>query len=258
MPIARRLGAIHSERPASVRALASLARLPAPRAETDWLDGIDFSAGPDPTLGNAGAGDCVEASAFQIIRVRAHHAWGPNSYLPTAAQALALYALCTGYDPSRPETDVGTDANAFMARWASKGILLGDPANNVDVVGWTACSLEDMPVAVDTAGPVRVTLALPRALEAAPIEAWTKAPLDGDDWQPGTWGMHSVVVGGQRGGFLNVLTWGETVWAHPLFMARYWKATDVGVSRFWLDTTGRTPAGMDWPALASVEAELTA
>jgi hypothetical protein len=253
----RFLGAIHSQRPAVVPALASLTRLPDARPETDWLPSIDFSNVPDPMLGNGTAGNCVEVSAFQIMRVRAHHVWGPNSYLPTALDALSLYGLCTGYNPNDPTTDKGTDTNAFMARWVTKGIQMNNPAQTLDVVGWAHCSLQETPVAVDLAGPVRMTLALPVGLQSVSVSEWANVPGTGADWAPGSWGMHSVAVGGQRKGSLNIITWGETVWVPPEFLARYWVSTDVAVSRNWIAVSGLSPSSMDFVELEATAAALS-
>jgi hypothetical protein len=241
-----KLGAIHTPRPASIRALASLVRLPDPKPETDWLAGIDFSGS---MLDNDAIGDCVPRSAYQIARVRAHHVWGPDSFIPTTDQVLAAYETVGGYNPADPTTDRGTDTNSFLGWWASHGLPLTDQTD--DVIGWAHANLAETPVAVDLAGPVRMTLALPAALEGAPVASWGDAPGIGDAWAPGTWGAHSVMVGGQRGGFLNVETWTETAWCHPLFLARYWLATDVPLSRLWFDTTGLAPSALDFDALAA-------
>lgn len=252
----RRLGAIHRPAPETIRPLAALVPLPPAKPETDWLDGVDmtdFGGADDPNLA---CGCCVERSAYQIARVRAHHAWGPGSLVPTAAAIVGLYTARTGYDPANPATDLGTDTVAFMSWWASAGLPLGNPAGDVDVIGWTRASLAQTPQAIDLSGPVRMTLALPLALQQAPVSAWGDAPGQGDDWAPGSWGAHSIAVGGQRGGFLRGESWGEQVWAHPLFLARYWLATDVAVSRFWLRTTGLAPSDLDWQQLAADVAAL--
>jgi hypothetical protein len=254
--IERCTGAIHTPRPAVIRAFASLLQLPQTKPETDWFDGIDFASGPDPMLGNNDAGNCVEVSAFQIARARAHHAWGPNSYLPTTAGCLGLYTQRTGYTP--PGMGSGTNTNEFMAWWATQGLPLGNPANDLDVIGWTHADLADTPVAIDLAGPVRITLALPEALLQAPVSAWGDAPGTGTGWEPGGWGQHSIAVGGQRDGYLNGETWAEQVWMHPDFLSRYWLATDVALSRFWITTTGLAPSDLDWASLSADVASLPA
>jgi len=247
----RHLGAIHTPAPASIRRLEQVFGLVAAKPETDWLEGIDFGAGPDPMLGNADAGCCVEVSAFQIARIRAHHVWGPDSYLPVTGQVVSLYSARTGYVPGEPATDLGTDTAAFMGWWATAGLPFGNPAADIDVIGWSRASLFRTPMAIDLAGPVRMTLALPAALQDAPASAWADAPGTSADWEAGSWGTHSVAAGAQRDRSLRVVTWGETVWLHPEFALRYWVATDVAVSRFWLTTTGLAPSAVDWASLAA-------
>ena len=257
----RFLGAIHSVRPNIVPPLTKVVNLSAPKSMTNWFDGIDFGAGSDPMLGNDKIGCCVPVSAYQIERTRAQHVWGPSSFIPTTDQVLKIYSLF-GYNPNDPTTDRGIDTVKFMTWWASKGLPLDNPADgtnaiNLDVIAWAQASLQETPAAIDIAGPARITLALPAALEGSPVSAWGDAPGTGDGWAPGTWGQHSVAAGGQKNGSLLIETWGETVWAHPLFLARYWLATDIAASRLWFDTTGTAPSGVDWITLLDAVSQLT-
>ena len=255
----RPLGAIHRPRPPTLPHLARAVPLPVAKPEgTDWLDGVDltdFSGAPDPNLT---VGCCVEKSMIQIIRVRMWRVAGAAAWAPTAAQIVALYSQLTGYDPSDPATDQGTDTNAAMAWWTSRGIALGNPAADIDVPVWSQASLGETPAAIDMLGPVRITLNLPAAWESAPVSAWVDAPGTGDEWAPGSWGAHSVMAGGQKAMSLNVESWGETAWVHPLALARYWLATDVLASRDWLATDGLAPSGVDWSGLLGVAAQISA
>ena len=138
-----------------------------------------------------------------------------------------------------------------MLRWSRDGVPFRNPAGDIDVVAWTKCSLAETPAAIDLVGPVRVTLALPAALEGADVSAWGQPPGTGDAWVAGSWGEHSVTVGGQRDGWLRVLTWAETVWVHPDLMKLIWLATDAALSREWFDTMGTAPNGLDFAQLAA-------
>jgi hypothetical protein len=245
-------GAIHSARPAAILPLASLTSLPAPKIRTDWIGGIDLSLpGEEACLGNCGDtgwGNCVEVSALQIIRLRTEVVWGPRSWLPTTAQALALYTANT-VPPFNPVTDgggPGTDTNTFMSYWASTGIRVTD--QTIDVVGWCHADLADTASAIDTVGPVRMTFNLPAAAEDP--TNWAKAPGTGPDWEPGGTGMHSIVGGSQQNGNVSrVITWGMALDVHPDFVRNYWVSTDVPLSRLWLNVANWSPSDEQWAAL---------
>ena len=236
-----RLGAVHTPTPATIQPFSQRAKLQLMTAppRVDW-----FAKNPADrnALGNGRIGNCVPCAMLRAQETRRANAWS-DVWAPTEAEAVALYSTLTGYDPATGLPDDGTDTAQAMSHWAVNGIL-------GDVVLWTTVdhnAVTHVSLAIAHTGPVQVTLSLPIA--ADDVSTWAKSPGDGAGWEPGSWGNHRVLVGAYDGLERVCRTWGQDVVMHPEFFARYCIGVDVTLSREWLDTTGVSPAGLDWDAL---------
>ena len=95
---------------------------PNPPAMLDYLTaalpglGTMLANGPDPTappqIKDSGVGICVIASDLHLCSLRSWNAGG--SYVPSVADALAVYCPLTGYMLGDPSTDQGTDPSALI------------------------------------------------------------------------------------------------------------------------------------------------
>jgi hypothetical protein len=76
--------------------------------------GTMLGNGPDPDLppGQDPVGDCVIAEDLHLSAMSACNAGAP--WVPTTAQALALYSVLTGFVQGDPSTDQGTDPLALI------------------------------------------------------------------------------------------------------------------------------------------------
>lgn len=242
------LGAIHTPAPAAIQPLAtraSLARMAVPQ-NADWW----AKCPPDgDALGNDQCGNCVPVADLRIIQARRANAWG-DTWVPPKQMAVSLYTLRTGYNQLTGQPDRGTDTVADMTAWVQSGIRLDE--QNLDVVRWATVDPkrdDEIALAIAHLGPIAVTLALPSA--AQDLTTWSRAPGQGADWAPGSWGGHRVAAGAFNGRTRVVRTWGMDLQMHPEFWAAYVVACDAALSREWLDTTGLSPDGLDWNALTA-------
>jgi hypothetical protein len=247
-----KLGAIHALLPAAVQPLstrAALHRMAIPQRADWWAK----CPADNDALGNDTKGSCVPCADLRIIQSRRANAHG-DTWKPTKDDADPLYTLRTGYDPATGQPDIGTDTVADMTAWATTGIRLD--AQNEDIIRWATVELDrddEIAIAIAHLGPQPLTLNLPIAFQD--YSNWSVAPGNTADWQPGSWGMHRVAVGAFDGRQRVCRTWGLDLILHPDSWLKYGVRNDICVSRNWIDTTGLSPAGLDWDALvADVEA----
>lgn len=108
--------------------------------------------GPDPGNPAAfpnGVGDCVLAEDMKLAAMRARMACAAPapgaSWVPTTADTLAAYGACTGFSPTDPNSDQGTDPAAWL-KWRLAGNAYPDgskvvAAFNVDTTDWGCYTL---------------------------------------------------------------------------------------------------------------------
>jgi hypothetical protein len=71
--------------------------------------------------GNDTVGDCVEAEMLHTVGVLTGNAGSGAVF--TTDQAISLYSSITGYNPSDPSTDQGTDIPTALSYWTQHPIL---------------------------------------------------------------------------------------------------------------------------------------
>ena len=247
-----RLGLNHIPVPPSPHLTGVLAPLDVP-AVTDWLAMARARAGVQvcdgDTLGNDALGCCVPAGAYRGVQIMRAIVAG-DARKPTAQQVAVLYRLWSGWDGT-PATDHGTNSDKAAVMWMQFGIPWGDQFEDVPQVA--PLGVASLRAAVAFLGPAQVDLALPIAWQTESV--WDA--VDGPAGEPGSWGSHRVCIAGYGPYLSNVVTWGEEVGITAAGLAKYALGAWASVSRSWLDATGKTPAGLDFDALAAEGAALT-
>ncbi|MFC7753036.1 hypothetical protein [Tsukamurella soli] len=204
-------------------------------------------------LANDRLGDCVEAgSCHQVMAWTASHA---IHTLFTDYDAIALYSAITGYTPSNPNSDQGTDMLTAAKYLCSTGFK--DATGRLHKAGaFLGLQAEDPAELADGCyyfGTALIGVNLP--------SAWQDAfKPDGS----GVWdvcdspieGGHCVVVVGRRanGNFVAV-TWGSLVEITPGAIEKYCDEAFVFLSQDFLNGQGKTVEGFD---LAQLQADLKA
>jgi hypothetical protein len=167
---------------------------------------------------------------------------------PTAEAALALYKAWAGWDGTEA-TDLGTGSAKAAALWASCGLRWDEQDEDVPaIVPLDPAIGGHLRAAVAFFGPVQLDLAMPQAWEQMP-QVWST--VSGSWGRPGSWGAHRVCAARYDRQCLTVVTWGHVRAITWDAVGRYALAAWACVSRSWLDTTGRSPGGLDLDALAA-------
>jgi hypothetical protein len=245
-----RLGLIHRPHPARPRLGVALQRLAAPET-ADWHRAIPLDG---DALGNDLHANCVPCAALRSIQMRravvAH-----DHRRPTAEQALALYRAWAGWDGT-DATDTGTPSDQAALHWRRDGIQWCEQYEDVpSIAALDVANRDHIRAAIAVLGPIQIDLAMPRAWEQEP-STWTV--VSGSWGEPGSWGAHRVCAGRYDAYGPYVVTWG--VERHLMWpaLALYGLGAEATVSRTWLDTMGRSPAGLDLDALEAEAAALVA
>lgn len=225
---------------------------------------IDWSAPAIQVIedieGNADYGDCVEAEDAHYIAVITGNS--NTLYAYTDAQTLADYAAMTGFNPSDPNTDQGTDPIAALNYRVAKGYADGSKD-----AGWALVDATNRPLiqyALATFGNLKMWFGIPDGIvQNEPNESgfvWdvsAGAPDQNNGHCIGSCGYNptKILVVGITAQGLLVMTWGMLgiiTWA----AVAAWFAPSVGgglavrVSQDWINKqSGKSPAGLDLPGM---------
>jgi hypothetical protein len=165
-------------------------------------------------LGNANYGDCVFAAGYHIVACETANAGDAVNGDPQLTEwALSDYSAVTGFDPSKPETDQGTDPATALAFWESNGFRDGTKlTGHVEV---NAANPTQLKQATFITGNAFIAMDLPDEWVAAiqtmgPGFVWDKAGA------PNPQNGHMVMAVGytttgliiDTWGILGILTWG--------------------------------------------------
>ena len=232
-----RLGLIH-------RPLAHLPRLAA-HLDVDALlvpdicDWHAYVALDGDALGNDVHANCVPCGALRRVQIARAVAAGDHRR-PSSYDAMRLYVDWAGWNGS-PESDVGTGSDIAAQAWSARGIHWGDQWE--DVPGIASVSPGHLRAAIAYLGPVQLDLLLPVGWQDADTWDAVSGPAAVE------WGAHRVCAGAyDADGSVRVITWGTERTITPAGLARVLNA-EATLSRSWLDTMGRSPAGLDLAAL---------
>jgi hypothetical protein len=144
---------------------------------------------------NSEIGDCVETAGCNA----AQDFIGSSRTIPNIA-AQTAYSAITGYSPTQPGSDNGTDPEVFFAWWKNNSIsgVQLKTATPIDPSNLTA-----LKHSIATARGVFLCVAL--SVEMQNMRQWT--PLGA----PGSWGSHAVWADSYDGGVFFVTSWGERI-----------------------------------------------
>jgi hypothetical protein len=237
------LGLIHKPQQPSVPLLGQRLRTAdyQPRAAVDYHTAVKQWT----DIGNLSAGDCVPAGGFHLAQMRMTNVWH-SEWQPTAQQALALYTLLTGYDPTNGANDNGTDVDSFMAYWTSSGLDTGLQGNDVALhVALTLGNLDELRLGVDWFVGAGLSIAMPLAWQEA-TDVWDMpaSGMTSAAGRPNGWGGHFVPTGRYDKDGFYVISWGKEFLITPNALLAYGLRYDTGFSPDTLTTAGRTLGGL--------------
>lgn len=257
-----KLGGCRLPHPGRLAKLPRLSRFAVPAAPASCAYNAPAMAVITDPEGNTAYGDCVLAEEAHYVAVVTGNAGKLFAY--TAAMTLAAYTKLTGFNPSDPSTDQGTDPLACLSYFLAHpyedgtknvGFLLVDGANQAEVE-----------YAIATFGNLKVWAAIPNAwISPFPSKhgfVWDVAEPNPDQGHCiGACGYvasgnvpQSLQVLGVNALGVAVMTWGligTITWAAlaKLCVPSAGGGCAVRVTADWLNVAGKSPTGLDLPAL---------
>jgi hypothetical protein len=199
-------------------------------------------------LGNDRYGCCVWAGAAHETKLWAYEGSGKNTWFRDK-DVLADYSACTGFDPKRPETDVGTDMQKAAKYRQDTGIR--DAYGRLHkIVAYLAIKPSDLELHLDAIwlfGTVGIGFVVPESAmdQNARHEPWTVVSSSR------TLGSHYTPAVNWNGEFLDVVTWGEGQYMSPQFLAKYNDESVAYISTEMLKPDGRSLEAFDLDGLKS-------
>jgi hypothetical protein len=169
-------------------------------------------------LGNDHYGCCVWAGAAHETKLWTYEGSNKNTWFRDK-DVLADYAQCTGFDPTKPETDVGTDMQ--KAAKYRQDIGIRDAYGHIHkILAYLAIKPGDLELHLDAIwlfGAVGIGFLVPESAmdQNARGEPWTVVS------QSRVLGGHYVPAVSWNGQYLDVVTWGATQPMSPQFLAKY-------------------------------------
>lgn len=197
-----------------------LGKLPASnKCKLKLRDYIDLSKLPDPPenfghqalvpdwqmLGNDALGDCAIAGPYHALMY-----WNATAGTPINVDTectISAYSAITGYDPSDPSTDQGSDVNDVANYWRTTGLTDADgKVHKIDAfVALETGNVDELWIGTYLFEGVGIGVAMP--------QEWMDATNEGKVWDevsdPNIEGGHYIFGTGRVDGNLNIVTWGQ-------------------------------------------------
>lgn len=204
-------------------------------------------------LANDHLGDCVIAMMLHSIEDFHLDAGTPMTSGFQDRDAIQLYSDITGYNPSDPSTDQGTDEGAAVNYWRDTGLLGHKIFATVAV---DPKNLDECRIAIDEFVDLQIGINLP--LSAQGQKAWSVVG-DGQTGNsaPGSWGGHGIPFREFDADTFHCVTWGSELSLTTQFHQTYTSEAHVVVSQEMLNKNGFGPSGVDWTKLTTDIKNLT-
>lgn len=184
-------------------------------------------------LGNDEIGDCVFAGFAHQVKMWAAIAGKTVDFTDT--QVISAYSVVTGFDPSDPSTDNGTDMVEACQWWKNNGFC------GHHIVGFAEVAPQQVAEAAFIFGSVGVGLRMTQGQQEqfSHAEPWdiTNDPVEGGHYVP--------LIGRNAHGNYLCITWGRLQSITPRFLEHACDEAVCQVSQDWVNAqTDMSPRGL--------------
>jgi hypothetical protein len=237
------------------RTLLKTSQAPGAVVQANWLQKIRPA-----DLGmmlNDQYGCCVEAGSFHAIQVLSSfmNRDGLEITEPDAC-VLQAYREVTGFDPSDPATDQGTDMQAYLKHWLNVGLPTGPGAQSrhrcVAFVEINPKNHQDVVEVIARCGFAYLGFEVPAYIMgpdgASPLADWVYPDPSGAS--EASTGGHCVIAAAADPLGVTVISWGGVYKMSWRFWDRFVDEAYAVVDPDWANQHG-TPLGISLGALAA-------
>lgn len=178
------------------------AGLPPSPQSSNWYALVEASGSWD-MLANDQYGDCGEAGMLNYARARTTYAGKP--LVPTRDDAIRLYSNATGFDPTNPSTDQGTNLSDLMDYCLNNSMVQSRADMLLLAMPLDITNIEELRQAIDLCGGILFGVRFPESWNTSRIWAPTNSPIEG---------RHCIYSPGfnksaTSGTIFDVITWAE-------------------------------------------------
>lgn len=200
-------------------------------------------------LGNSTAGCCFFSAGGHASML-----WNAEARRPVTfsdASTIQTYSEATGYDPTKPDTDQGTDMAEGCEFWRTKGILdaSGGRHTILAYVDFDPTDRDQRWAATYLFGASLLGIDLPQSAEDEFDDGHYWSYVAGSP----SLGGHAVLDVGHKDGMEQLVTWGAVQQSSTYFLERKAVQGAAIVTAEDLDAAGKSPDGFD---VASLKADL--
>ena len=199
-------------------------------------------------LGNDQYGCCAESGACGLAQIQSCNANPTDPFVPTTAEALALYTAVTGFNPNDPNSDQGTVLTDLLTYWQNTGFELTTRSGKTrlsQIVGWASLDISSFALlrwAAYTFGGSYLGIQCPQRCET-----------DTTNWNFGPGlpiaGGHCIVQAGEGAAGGKMRTWGLFIPASAGFMGAYIDEAYIICSKDWVNNQDKSPSGLNLDSL---------
>ncbi len=202
-------------------------------------------------LANDRLGDCVIAMMLHSIEdFHLDADTSPPAF--TEQDAISIYSAITGYNPTDPSTDQGTDETAAMTYWEQPGLTTNGTTHTiVATVAVDPSNLDECRIAIDEFVDLQIGIALPKTAQGQTEWSVVGNPSSDPDSAPGSWGGHGIPYREYDADTFNCVTWGAELLLTVSFHQAYAQEAHVVVTQEMLNNQGVGPSGVAWDDLVS-------
>jgi hypothetical protein len=221
----------------------------------DWLSQITDLNSFGMML-NDKYGCCVVAGSYHGIQILSS-VMNPDGLEITEPDACVLkaYELVTGFNPTDPATDQGTDMQTYLKYWMTTGIPTGPAAaTRHRCVGFAEVDIKDHAEVLEViqqCGFIYLGFNVPNYImgqdELAPLGTWDYPPAPGADATLS--GGHCVIAPKADAEALYVVSWGAVYKMTWAFWDQFVDEAYAVIDLDWGNAKG-TPYGISLEALA--------
>lgn len=226
----------------------NFSQLPTPALSFDNTSGITSFG----EMLNDQIGDCTIAAVGHMVQCWTA-ANGSEVTIPDA-DILAAYEAISGYNPNNPASDVGCDMIDVLNYWKNTGIG-GHKIEAWFPIDYT--NTDEVIIGTQFFGGTYTGVGLPISAQSQVGSLWSvPGTLTGNN-APGSWGGHCITEQKIQGPVINnpsnvFITWGSLQGATPYWRMSYVDEEYIVIStQDWLNSSGKTPAGLSLTQLLS-------
>lgn len=224
----------HTQRRAIVMARHLDMLGPPPPVSNDYIKAVGMAVGDNWTMmGNDSVGDCVEASEGHMMMLRTANVG--SIVVPSEQDILNLYSAETGYTPTDPNSDQGTDELSDCEYMQSTGLLghMADAIGSLD-----PANTDHLKWAMNLFGAVQLGITVSQTM----MDQFNNGqPWDADPTDTNWLGGHAVPIVHYDTSYYYVVTWGQIQKMTPEGLAQYCDEAHALVFADWVNQQGIAP-----------------